>query len=253
MTNQQWVFGVHAVTAVLSQTNRQVYTLYIDTHKTDQAYQKIRQFAEQQSIAIRSIQAIEKQFSNQTHQGVIASVAPLPEYQQGDLPLLLGNTANKNALILILDGITDVHNLGACLRTADGAGVDFVIMPKDKSAPINATVSKVASGAAECVPIVRVTNLARAMKALQEAGVWIYGAAGEAKQTLYQLDCQGPVALVMGSEGNGLRRLTREHCDQLYSLPMQGYVESLNVSVATGVSLYEVLRQRMNIPSLVKS
>lgn len=247
MTKQQWVFGVHAVTAVLGKGNRQVYTLYIDIHKAERAYQNIIKLAEKQKISIQPIHTIEKQFTNKTHQGVIASVATLPEYQQADLPMLLEKTIGNNALILILDGITDVHNFGACLRSADGAGVDFVIIPKDKSAPMNETVSKVASGAAEFVPVVRVTNLARTMKTLQDAGVWIYGAAGEAEKTLYQLDCQCPLALVMGSEGKGLRRLTREHCDQLYSLPMNGQVESLNVSVATGISLYEAVRQRQGL------
>lgn len=244
MTNQQWVFGIHSVTAVLNKENRQIYSLYIDTSKPQGAYHHIKKLAKKQNIPIKPLKTIEKQFTNQTHQGVIATVASMPEYQQADLPMLLGNIQKKDGLILILDGITDVHNFGACLRTADGAGVDFVIIPKDKNAPINATVSKVASGAAEFVPVVRVTNLARTMKSLQDAGIWIYGAAGEAEQTLYQLDCQRPVALVMGSEGKGLRRLTRDLCDQLYALPMKGHVESLNVSVATGISLYEVVRQR---------
>lgn len=246
MTKQQWVYGIHAVTAVLSNRKRQVYTLYINVNKSEPAYQNIISLAKQQNISIQPIQTIEKQFARQTHQGVIASVEKIAEYQEADLPMLLDNI-DGNAFILILDNITDVHNFGACLRTADGAGVDFVVIPKDKSAPINDTVSKVASGAAEFVPIVRVTNLARAMAFLKDAGIWIYGAAGESNQSLYQLDCRGPMALVMGSEGKGLRRLTRESCDQLYSLPMYGYVESLNVSVATGISLYEVIRQR--IPS----
>lgn len=147
-------------------------------------------------------------------------------------------------LILILDGITDPHNLGACLRSADATGVDFVVIPKDKSASITPVVSKVACGAAESIPLVRVTNLARAMDILKQQGVWIFGAAGEAENLLYAMDCSGNIALVMGAEGTGLRRLTREHCDGLFSLPMMGSVESLNVSVATGVSLYEVIRQR---------
>jgi len=155
-------------------------------------------------------------------------------------------------LILILDGITDPHNLGACLRSADATGVDFVMIPKDKSASVTPVVSKVACGAAESVPLVRVTNLVRAMDILKEQGVWIYGAAGEAKCSLYQIDCTGMVAIAMGAEGEGLRRLTREHCDGLFcdglfSLPMAGSVNSLNVSVATGVSLYEVVRQRQKV------
>ena len=152
--------------------------------------------------------------------------------------------SKKPCLILILDGVTDPHNLGACLRSADAAGVDFVVIPKDKNASVTPVVSKVACGAAESMPIVRVTNLARAMDVLKEQGVWIYGAAGEATESLYRLDCKSSIALVMGSEDKGLRHLTREQCDGLFSLPMLGTVSSLNVSVATGICLFEVVRQR---------
>jgi len=142
------------------------------------------------------------------------------------------------------DAMDDPHNLGACLRCADAAGVDAVVVPKDKSADLSATVRKVACGAAESVPFVRVTNVARFLRALKEQGVWLYGAAGEASRSLYEVDFDGPVALVMGAEGSGLRRLTREHCDFLVHLPMAGTVSSLNVSVAAGVCLYEIRRQR---------
>jgi len=145
---------------------------------------------------------------------------------------------------LILDSVTDPHNLGACLRSADAAGVHAVIVPKDKSAPLNATAKKVACGAAEHVPVIRVTNLARTMKWLQNFGIWITGAAGEAEQDIYQTDLKGSMALAMGAEGSGLRRLTREHCDQLTKIPMVGSVSSLNVSVASGICLFEALRQR---------
>jgi 23S rRNA (guanosine2251-2'-O)-methyltransferase len=147
-------------------------------------------------------------------------------------------------LLLVLDGVTDPHNLGACLRTADAAGALAVIVPKDKSATLNATARKVACGAAEVVPLVAVTNLARTLEKLQKRGVWIVGTAGEASQELYSQDLSGPIALVMGAEGKGMRRLTREHCDYLVRLPMAGSVSSLNVSVATGVCLFEALRQR---------
>jgi len=143
--------------------------------------------------------------------------------------------------------VTDPHNLGACLRTADATGVDFVVIPKDKSASITPVVSKVACGAAEAIPVVRVTNLVRSMEKLKAAGVWIYGAAGEARQSLYTVQGTENIAVVLGAEGDGLRRLTRDHCDALFSLPMQGSVESLNVSVATGVTLYEIVRQRMRL------
>jgi 23S rRNA (guanosine2251-2'-O)-methyltransferase len=149
------------------------------------------------------------------------------------------------ALLLILDGVTDPHNLGACLRVADGAGVDAVIVPKDRSVHLNATVSKVASGAAETMPLIAVTNLARTMRELQEAGVWLIGTDDQTEKTLYDMDFTGPVALVMGAEGEGMRRLTRETCDALVKIPMMGGVESLNVSVASGVALYEARRQRI--------
>jgi 23S rRNA (guanosine2251-2'-O)-methyltransferase len=152
---------------------------------------------------------------------------------------------NVPPFLLILDGVTDPHNLGACLRTADAVGVQAVIVPKDKSASLSPTVRKVACGAAETVPLVRVTNLARFMRGLRDDGVWLIGTAGEAGSTLYQADFKGAVALVMGAEGKGMRRLTREHCDLLINIPMQGQVDSLNVSVATGVCLYEALRQRL--------
>ena len=149
-----------------------------------------------------------------------------------------------NGLLLVLDGITDPHNLGACLRSADAAGVHAVIVPKDRSAQLNATAKKVACGAAESVPLIRVTNLARTMRMLQEENIWIVGTAGEADHTLYQSKMTGRLALVMGAEGEGMRRLTREHCDELISIPMAGSVSSLNVSVATGICLFEAVRQR---------
>jgi 23S rRNA (guanosine2251-2'-O)-methyltransferase len=152
---------------------------------------------------------------------------------------------HNQSLFLVLDGVQDPHNLGACLRTANGAGVDAVIIPKDRSAKLNATVSKVAAGAAESTPLLEVTNISRCLKDLKNAGVSIYGTSGDANDSLYDFNYQNPVALVMGSEGDGLRRLTMEQCDHLLKLPMQGSVESLNVSVATGVCLYEIMRSRM--------
>jgi 23S rRNA (guanosine2251-2'-O)-methyltransferase len=146
--------------------------------------------------------------------------------------------------LLVLDGVTDPHNLGACLRSADAAGVHAVIVPRDRSAQLNATAKKVACGAAENVPLIRVTNLARTLRLLQEMNVWVVGTAGEADHTLYQSKMTGPMALVMGAEGEGMRRLTREHCDELISIPMAGTVSSLNVSVATGICLFEAVRQR---------
>jgi 23S rRNA (guanosine2251-2'-O)-methyltransferase len=152
----------------------------------------------------------------------------------------------EKPLFLVLDGVTDPHNFGACLRVADGAGVDAVVIPKDRSASINATVSKVSSGASEVIPVLTVTNLVRSMREMQEAGVWLIGTDDEATKSIYDIDLTGAIAIVMGAEGEGMRRLTRETCDELVRIPMQGVVESLNVSVASGVCLYEILRQRLS-------
>ncbi|CAM2844197.1 23S rRNA (guanosine(2251)-2'-O)-methyltransferase RlmB [Legionella worsleiensis] len=243
--SEQLVYGVHAVSALFANPRRVVNTLFVSQDRIDRRVQDVLDKAEQAKVRIEklSAQKMNQRFAEFTHQGLVASVRPLPEYNESDLVSLL-ETCKKPGLVLILDGITDPHNLGACLRSADATGVDFVVIPKDKSASITPVVSKVACGAAESVPLVRVTNLARAMDILKEEGVWIYGAAGEAESSLYQIDCTGTVAIALGAEGEGLRRLTREHCDGLFSLPMAGTVDSLNVSVATGVSLYEVIRQR---------
>lgn len=243
--SEQYVYGVHAVSALLANPHRTTKKLYISHDRVDQRLQDIIDKAMQAHVSIEklSMQKMNQRFAHFAHQGVVASASSLPEYNESHLLALL-ESCKQPALILILDGVTDPHNLGACLRTADATGVDFVIIPKDKSASITPVVSKVACGAAESVPLVRVTNLARSMKLLKEHGVWIYGAAGEATISLYQTDCTGTVALVLGAEGEGLRRLTRDNCDRLFSLPMLGSVASLNVSVATGVSLYEILRQR---------
>ena len=186
------------------------------------------------------------------HQGVAARTRPLPQVRS--LDALLEDLESAQAalpvqerqapLLLVLDGVTDPHNLGACLRVADGAGAHAVIAPKDHAAGINATVAKVASGAAETVPYFMVTNLARTLMELKERNIWITGTSDAAPRTLYQADFRGPTALVLGAEGDGMRQLTAKTCDQLVSLPMCGAVESLNVSVASGICLYEALRQR---------
>ncbi|MFT4059609.1 MAG: 23S rRNA (guanosine(2251)-2'-O)-methyltransferase RlmB [Legionella sp.] len=243
--NEHFVYGVHAVSALLANPHRVTKKLFIIEGRVDKRVQELIDKANQTQIQIEKLsnQQMNQRFAEFTHQGIVAIASALPDYNETHLLALL-QSSKKPCLILILDGITDPHNLGACLRSADATGVDFVIIPKDKNASITPAVSKVACGAAESVPLVRVTNLVRSMELLKKEGVWIYGAAGEAQCTLYQTDCKGSVALVMGAEGDGLRRLTREHCDGLFSLPMCGSVSSLNVSVATGVSLYEVLRQR---------
>lgn len=247
---EHYVYGVHAVAALLRNRHRKTKLLYINEERLDKRLQTLLDLALEAQIPVEklSAQKMNQRFSEFAHQGVVASASQLADYGETDLPALLAGS-KKPALILILDGITDPHNLGACLRSADATGVDFVVIPKDKSASITAVVSKVACGAAESVPLVRVTNLVRAIETLKAEGVWVYGAAGEATTNLYNLDSKGSIALVMGAEGEGLRRLTREHCDGLFSLPMLGAVESLNVSVATGVSLFEVVRQRSDSDS----
>jgi 23S rRNA (guanosine2251-2'-O)-methyltransferase len=243
--SEQFVYGVHAVTALLANPHRVTKTLYVSEERMDKRLQVLLDKALHANVTIEklSMQKMNQRFADFAHQGVVASASSLPDYNESHLLALL-EASKQPSLILILDGITDPHNLGACLRTADAVGVDFVVIPKDKSAHVTPVVSKVACGAAESVPIVKVTNLVRSMELLKEQGVWIYGAAGETDSSLYQTDCTGSVAIVMGAEGDGLRRLTREHCDGLFSLPMLGSVDSLNVSVAAGVSLYEILRQR---------
>ncbi len=241
------VYGLHPVLALLNNPLRQTYKLYVSKSRKDKRLQEALDIAQKRSIPVESLapETLKQRFGEMPHQGLIAEAEALKPYVEADLPELL-EAAAKPVLILILDGVTDPHNLGACLRSADAAGVHFVIAPKDNSADITPVVSKVASGAAESMPFIRVTNLARSIKTLKEAGVWVYGAAGEATQSIYDLDYKNTsTALVMGAEGPGLRRLTRDVCDGLFSLPMQGQVSSLNVSVATGVCLYEVLRQRL--------
>lgn len=238
------VFGIHAVTTLLSRQPEKVTELWVAQSRSDKAIQHILKLADAQGIPVMETnKGLLNQKTDGNHQGIIALRKPIEKFSERHLDDILDNIAGA-PLILILDGVTDPHNLGACLRTADAAGVQLVIAPKDKSAPLNATVSKVACGAAEVVPYVQVTNLARTMQELQTRGIWITGTAGEAKQSVYQANFNGPTALVMGAEGKGMRRLTREHCDFLINIPMAGEVSSLNVSVATGVCLFEAVRQR---------
>ncbi|AXF78208.1 23S rRNA (guanosine(2251)-2'-O)-methyltransferase RlmB [Erwinia tracheiphila] len=238
------VFGLHAVKALLDSDPQRFQEVFILKGRDDRRLQPLIKALEEQGIVIQlaSRQWLDNQVEGGVHQGIVAKVKAGRQYQENDLPDLLASLASP--FLLILDGVTDPHNLGACLRSADAAGVDAVIVPRDRSAQLNATAKKVASGAAEHVPLIRVTNLARTMRLLQEANVWIVGTAGEADHGLYQSKMTGPMALVMGAEGEGMRRLTREHCDELMSIPMAGSVSSLNVSVATGICLFEAVRQR---------
>ncbi|MBA0213097.1 23S rRNA (guanosine(2251)-2'-O)-methyltransferase RlmB [Pectobacterium brasiliense] len=238
------IYGIHAVKALLERDPPRFLEVFVLKGRDDRRLQPVIAELEAQGIVIQvaNRQWLDKQADDAVHQGIVAKVKEGRKYQENDLPAMLDNL--ETPFLLILDGVTDPHNLGACLRNADGAGVHAVIVPRDRSAQLNATVKKVACGAAETVPVISVTNLARTMRLLQERNIWIVGTAGEADHTLYQSKLTGPLALVMGAEGEGMRRLTREHCDELISIPMAGSVSSLNVSVATGVCLFEAVRQR---------
>jgi len=238
------VFGIHAVTNLLKRSPERVREVYLQQGRDDEKLQTLFSLAKKNSI---HVQVVKKHFLEEkaqgNHQGVAARAKPVQA--KGENELLAQLDALEGApLLLVLDTITDPHNLGACLRTADAAGVHAVIAPKDKAVGITATVSKVACGAAESVPFYQVTNLARTLKELQDRGIWLFGTAGEASESVYKSDLKGPIAIVMGAEGKGLRRLTREACDHLIHIPMAGDVSSLNVSVATGVCLFEAVRQR---------
>jgi 23S rRNA (guanosine2251-2'-O)-methyltransferase len=236
---------LHAVGSLLKRNPERVTLLLALETRSDARMEAVLQLAEKANVPIRRVsrRELDELVPGVSHQGVLAEMGSTPGLGEKDLPAFLENLG-KPAFLLILDGVQDPHNLGACLRSADAAGVDAVIVPKDRSAPLNATVRKVACGAAETLPVVRVTNLVRTMRSIRDAGVWIYGAAGEADALLYETDLSGPLALVLGGEGKGLRRLTREHCDGLVSIPTSGAMSSLNVSVATGICLFEAVRQR---------
>lgn len=241
----QLIYGINSVMMLLNKAPQRIKKIIINKNRDDKRMRLLREAIVKFNLPFEELEAteIDKSYPDYVHQGVVALITENSFYSEKDLDLLLKN-CSKAALILILDGITDPHNLGACLRAADAAGVDFVVMPKDKNAGITPLVSKVASGAAEILPIVQVANLARAMQKLKNLGVWLYGTHLDADKSLYDLDFTGPCALVMGSEGSGIRRLTAEECDYLCNLPMSGHVESLNVAVACGICLYEVVRQR---------
>ncbi len=238
------IFGFHAVTARLRHEASSVEEIYVDAERHDRRMQELLRAAKEANVRI--IQADDQRLSNMVgtrrHQGVVAKAGELSLARNLDELL---DAIDGPPLLLILDGITDPHNLGACLRVADGAGAHAVIAPKDRAVGLNATAAKVASGAAETVPYITVTNLARTMRELKERDIWLIGTTDDAEKTLYEGDFSGPAALVMGSEGEGMRRLTRENCDVLVSIPMFGSVESLNVSVASGVCLFEARRQRL--------
>lgn len=250
----QYIYGIHAVDSLLRQNPKSVQRLWAQQGREDNRIGALLELAQNQGVPVaRESRRVLDDMVTGRHQGIIAETLDLPLsgdstrpnlWQEADLMRAV-EEKDGPVLLLVLDGITDPHNLGACLRSADAAGVDAVVVPRDKSADINPVSRKVACGAAEVVPFVRVTNLSRTLQALKARGVWLFGTAGEAENSLYQHDLTLSMALVMGAEGHGLRRLTREQCDYLVRLPMAGSVSSLNVSVATGVCLFEALRQRL--------
>ncbi|HET8704974.1 MAG TPA: 23S rRNA (guanosine(2251)-2'-O)-methyltransferase RlmB [Pseudomonadales bacterium] len=246
MSKADVIFGLHTVLAVLERAPERVLELYVTETRGDERLKAIIALAKQHDVAIRMSKKdqLDELTQRAAHQGVVAKARPAAVWDENELSRFLDSLEGP-AFLLVLDGVTDPHNLGACMRTADAAGVHAVIVPKDRAAGITPVARKVASGAAEVLPFVQVTNLARTLRDLQERGIWIYGTAlDETAKTLYDTDLRGSVAIVMGAEGTGIRRLTREHCDGLIYIPMYGSVGSMNVSVATGICLFEAVRQR---------
>ncbi|GAB3091121.1 23S rRNA (guanosine(2251)-2'-O)-methyltransferase RlmB [Lysobacter terrae] len=247
MSTKQWIAGINAVSAAVEHDADNVREVLIEAGAKNPRLTEIEANARRKDIDVRRVatQALDGVVGSLRHQGVVARYAAAKTYSENDLQGLI-EAAEGKALVLVLDGVQDPHNLGACLRSAAAAGATAVIFPKDKAVQVNATVRKTSAGAADSIPVIPATNLSRTLRDLQQMGVWIYGLAGEAEASFWSLDLRGNVALVLGGEADGLRRLTRENCDQLVKIPMPGAgdVESLNVSVASGVVLFEAARQR---------
>lgn len=245
MSEESLVFGLHAVRTLLQQHAERASKLILQKGREDARISEIGKLARAANIKIelRDVGELDRLASGDRHQGACLQMRPAAVLGEGALDDILDKLAVP-PLLLILDGVQDPHNLGACLRTADAAGAHAVIVPRDRAAGLSPVVRKVASGAAETMPLIQVVNLARTLRWLKERNVWLIGTDDQAPKSVYDTDLKGPMALVLGAEGPGLRRLTRESCDALVSIPMLGTVESLNVSVATGVVLYEAVRQR---------
>jgi 23S rRNA (guanosine2251-2'-O)-methyltransferase len=243
--HEETIGGWHAVLALLKQAPERVLAIQIDRARKGPRRSQLFEAARVAGVKVEETtnDTLDRAAGHTQHQGVVARCRAAPERTEAELPAFLKNL-QAPPFVLVLDGIQDPHNLGACLRSADAAGAHAVILPRDHSAPLTPVVRKVASGAAETVPVFRVTNLARVLEALKGAGLWLTGAAGEAEEDIYDVDLRGPLGLVLGAEGTGLRRLTRDLCDRLVRIPMAGSVESLNVSVAAGICLFEAVRQR---------
>jgi 23S rRNA (guanosine2251-2'-O)-methyltransferase len=239
------LIGIHAVEAALQYDASHIVELYIESGAHNARVKELSDRARELGIKphARDRAALDRMTGGARHQGVVARYdAPVP-LAESELPRLVDEAGN-GALFLVLDGVIDPHNLGACLRSAEAAGVTAVVVPKDRAVGITPTVRRASAGAADRVPLVAATNLSRTLKSLKEAGVWFVGLVGDVDASIYSIDLKGPIAIVLGSEGEGMRRLTREACDFLAKIPMRGGVESLNVSVATGIALFEALRQR---------
>ncbi|MEN9896682.1 MAG: hypothetical protein RLZZ66_331 [Pseudomonadota bacterium] len=239
------IVGLHAAQSALMYSPQKISRAWVDSDRHDKRLETLLETLSTLDVSIEKVERkkLDKLADGMNHQGIVLEVALPDELSENDLKVAVENLS-ENALFLVLDNVQDPHNLGACLRTADATGVHGIIITKDNAVGITPTVCKVASGAAETVPVYSVTNLARVLRWLKTEGVWVIGTAGEAQSTLFKSDFTVPMALVIGAEEKGMRRLTREQCDFLVKLPMLGTVESLNLSVATGVLLYEVLRQR---------
>lgn len=240
------VYGLHAIAAIVERAPERLLELWLAEARDDQRARSLRAAAHAVGVRVQNAtnDALDKLVGGVAHQGAVASVRPLQPWDEQDLLACLANLA-EDAFLLVLDGVTDPHNLGACLRTADAAGVHALVIPRDRAAAVDGVARKVAAGAAEFVPVVSVTNLARTLDLLKERRIWVVGTDWEAPQSVFEADLNRPLALVLGAEGSGMRRLTRERCDFLVRIPMAGRVASLNVSVAAGVALFEARRQRL--------
>lgn len=243
--SESWIVGINPVEGALSNDAERIREVLVENGQRNARVHELVERAKALHIPVhhRPCEQLDKVAGEARHQGVVARYEAPPMAHEGDLPELL-EQAGPDALVLVLDGVTDPHNLGACLRSAAAAKVTAVIVPKDRAVGLTPVVRRASAGGADRVPLIAATNLARALRTLKDAGVWITGLAGETDTSIYDIDLKGPVALVLGSEGEGMRRLTRETCDFLARIPMPGAMESLNVSVATGVVLFEALRQR---------
>ncbi len=249
MSNADYIYGMHAVIHLLRHDADSVVTVLLDNKRRDERAGDIVRLAKQAGVTLQRIKAsaFPDAVQSARHQGVVARVRAAVAKTEDDLKTILDGLDKSAipALLLVLDGVQDPHNLGACLRSAEAAGVHAVIVPKDRACGITATVRKVAAGAVETVPVIRVTNLVRTLRHLQQQGIWLYGTAlTNSAVPYYQADLKAACAIVMGAEGEGLRRLTAETCDQLITIPMAGAIESLNVSVSAGICLFEAVRQR---------